>query len=144
MSECEQCIIKLNEERKSIKNIKDEFIVYTTVSNLGSRNVIEWLMNHDIDFVQRKVNITPLTKTELLEMLPYTENGLEDLLSSSGRLAKLEDHLLSKAIDVLIKHPRYIKKPILFNHKIVQSGFIEGEVHAFIPRQQRAKYYIGV
>lgn len=142
MSDYKKCIVNLN--AKSKKNENNIVIVYTSTSNLGSKNAVEWLTNHEVNFFQRKVNLFPLSKTELLEMLPYTENGLDDLLSYSGRKANLEELSLSKAIDVLIEHPRYIKKPILFNHKIVQSGYIEVEIHAFIPRQQRVKYFIGV
>jgi len=144
MSKYKKCLVKLNDSKKASNKETEELIIYTTVSNLGSRNAVEWFTTHEVDFVHRKVNIQPLTKEEILEFLSYTENGFDDLLSFPGRQAQLEDIPLSKAIDVLIKHPRYIKKPIIFNHKIVQVGFIKGEVHAFIPRNQRAKYYMGV
>lgn len=119
-------------------------IIYTTSSNLGSRKATEWFQEQGLEYKQIRVNKTPLTKEQFLELLVHSENGLSDFLSLSGQSLELDSLSLNDAIDILIKNPRFIKKPIIFDGKTVFCGFVDTELGVFIPKEQRTKHYLGV
>lgn len=118
--------------------------IYTEAGNLQCKKAVKWLIENEVKYKEIKVNKKPLTKIELLEIVSLTENGLEDILSRMGREAELEKSLLNEALDILVQVPHFVKKPILYNGKIIQSGYNETEIRAFIPREQREHYYVGI
>ncbi|WP_427814914.1 ArsC/Spx/MgsR family protein (plasmid) [Enterococcus sp. 22-H-5-01] len=115
-------------------------IIYTESSNLRSRKAVEWLKMNNIDYFEVRVNRHPFNLKDLKNLLKYTENGLDDLLSRSGQNAELNELSLEEALTIIIRNPNFLKKPILFDGKTVQSGFNDSEIRVFIPRSQREKY----
>lgn len=118
--------------------------IYTEGSNARCKKAVQWLEDHEVAFKQVNIIKTPLTKEDLLKIVTVTESGLNDLLSDTGRKAGLDDLLLHEALEVLVRNPKFVKKPILYNGKIVQSGYNDTQISAFIPREQREHYYVGM
>jgi len=118
--------------------------IYTETGNLQCRKSVRWLKENKVQYQEIRVNKQPLVMEELLEIVSLTNNGLEDILSRAGLCAELENCSLNEALDILVRVPYFVKKPILFNGKIVQSGFNDTEIRAFIPREQREHYYVEI
>ena len=43
-------------------------------------------------------------------------------------------------IDLMVKHPELIRRPLLFNDQQLQVGFSEDDIRSFLPRQVRRKH----
>lgn len=115
-------------------------IVYSENSNSRSRHALAWLREHEIEFKEVRVNHSPLTASQIKEFLEHTENGLDDLLSHTGKNAELDEYSFDDALKIVVKNPSFIKKPILFNGKVVMSGFNKSDIRVFIPREQRKQH----
>jgi len=75
-------------------------------------------------------------------MLKYSENGFEDIISTRSKIFKEtnlepEDMRFSELADFIIANPTILKRPIIINDQIMQTGYNEDEIRAFIPREFR-------
>ncbi|WP_427814878.1 ArsC/Spx/MgsR family protein (plasmid) [Enterococcus sp. 22-H-5-01] len=117
-------------------------IIYTDTSNLSSKKAVNWLKENDILFTEIKLNKIPITKRELKNLLSFSENGLDDLLSASGHKEGFDDLTLEEALDKVILNPRFLKKPIICDERTLQTGFNDEMIRVFIPKNKRKKYII--
>ncbi|AQW21068.1 hypothetical protein PL11_003590 [Lentilactobacillus curieae] len=116
--------------------------LYVSSSSASSRKAKEWLEANGIEFKERNIGRKPLTRDEIKQLLSLTENGSEDIVSTRARMygkikSKIDNLTLSQLIDVLVKNQELIKRPIIFNDRIMQIGFSEEDIRAFLPRSVR-------
>lgn len=114
--------------------------IYTSSGNQSCHKSIEWFLKNNIDYKEKNIIKESITKKELFEILKYCENGVDDLLSTTGKKAELENLTLNEVVGLLIKFPKFLKTPIIANEKVVNCGFSEYEIRAFIPKNQRTIY----
>jgi regulatory protein spx len=75
-------------------------------------------------------------------MLKYSENGFEDIISTRSKVFKEsqlepEEMMFSELAEFIIENPTVLKRPIIINEQIMQTGYNEDEIRAFIPREFR-------
>lgn len=127
-------------------------IVYTDSSSKSCRNALNWFKEHDIHIVERRINQgNELTRSEVFTLLELSQNGFEDLLSL--RSNKVQDLLhelnrctVNEAVDMIIKYPKLLKKPLITDGKKIYAGFNAEHIRCFIPEKRRIenlkKYYL--
>ncbi|GAY72323.1 Spx/MgsR family RNA polymerase-binding regulatory protein [Lentilactobacillus kosonis] len=116
--------------------------LYVSSSNASSRKAREWLEDHNIEFQIRNMIKEPLTQNEIKQLFSLSENGSEDLVSTRAKKyseikSTINDFTLSQLIDILVKHQELIKRPIITNGYMMQVGFSEEDIRAFLPRSVR-------
>ncbi|MGQ2282791.1 Spx/MgsR family RNA polymerase-binding regulatory protein [Apilactobacillus kunkeei] len=116
--------------------------LYVAPSSASSRKARAWLKAHDIDFRERNINSNPLNADEVKQILRLTENGSEDIISTRSKIFKklnidFDSLSLSDLVDLVVKYPDLIKRPIVFDDKRLEVGYNEEEIRRFLPRSIR-------
>ncbi|KRN42229.1 transcriptional regulator Spx [Fructilactobacillus fructivorans] len=116
--------------------------LYVAPSSTSSRKARAWLKDHNIPFKERNINSNPLNADEVKQILRLTENGSEDIISTRSNVFKklhlnLDDLSLTELVDLLVKYPDLIKRPIIFDDKRLEVGYNEEEIRRFLPRDVR-------
>ncbi len=116
--------------------------LYTSSSCSSCRKAKRWFEDHKIAFREKNIIGIRLTRNDIINMLKYSENGFEDIISTRSKIFK-ESHLepedmrFSELADFIIDNPTILKRPIIINDQIMQTGYNEDEIRAFIPREFR-------
>ncbi|CAI2560168.1 transcriptional regulator Spx [Apilactobacillus kunkeei] len=116
--------------------------LYVAPSSASSRKARAWLKGHDIAFRERNINSNPLNADEVKQILRLTENGSEDIISTRSKIFKklnidFDSLSLSDLVDLVVKYPDLIKRPIVFDDKRLEVGYNEEEIRRFLPRSIR-------
>ena len=116
--------------------------LYVAPSSASSRKARAWLKGHDIAFRERNINSNPLNADEVKQILRLTENGSEDIISTRSKIFKklnidFDSLSLSDLVDLVVKYPDLIKRPIVFEDKRLEVGYNEEEIRRFLPRSIR-------
>ncbi|KRM69721.1 MULTISPECIES: transcriptional regulator Spx [Apilactobacillus] len=116
--------------------------LYVAPSSASSRKARAWLKAHNIAFKERNINSNPLNVDEIKQILRLTENGSEDIISTRSNIFKklnldLDELSLSELVDLVVKYPDLIKRPIIFDDKRLEIGYNEEEIRRFLPRSVR-------
>ena len=116
--------------------------LYVAQSSASSRKARAWLKGHDIAFRERNINSNPLNADEVKQILRLTENGSEDIISTRSKIFKklnidFDSLSLSDLVDLVVKYPDLIKRPIVFDDKRLEVGYNEEEIRRFLPRSIR-------
>lgn len=116
--------------------------LYVAPSSASSRKARKWLQSNNISFNERNIAKDPLNSDEIKELLRLTENGSEDIISTRSNTFNslhidLDSLNLSKLINLLVKHPDLIKRPLIFDDKQLQVGFSEENIRSFLPKSVR-------
>ncbi|KOY76483.1 ArsC family transcriptional regulator [Apilactobacillus kunkeei] len=116
--------------------------LYVAPSSASSRKARAWLKGHDIAFRERNINSNPLNGDEVKQILRLTENGSEDIISTRSKIFKklnidFDSLSLSDLVDLVVKYPDLIKRPIVFDDKRLEVGYNEEEIRRFLPRSIR-------
>ncbi len=125
--------------KNSIETIKDRVIVYTSASCVSCRKVIEWLKNHEIEYLEKRILVTALKVEEIKRILRFTHKGLEDIISKRSKIIrekKIEINKLTtdEAIALVQTHPSILRRPILIQESMKQLivGFSEENIEIFL------------
>lgn len=116
--------------------------LYVAPSSSSSRRAEKWLKSHDIQFKKRDISKRPLSAEDLKQILRLSENGSDDLISKrchSFKKLKINfDNLrVSQLIDLMVKYPDLIRRPLIFDDRQLQVGFSEEGIRSFLPREAR-------
>lgn len=116
--------------------------IYTQSSCSSSRKAIKWLKENDIPYVEKRISSQPLTLAEFKNILRMTEDGTDEIIATnSNDFKKLDveiDQLsIQELYELIRKHPRLLRSPILLDEKRLQVGYNEMDIRRFIPRKVR-------
>lgn len=116
--------------------------LYTQKGNRSSNLARQWLIAHNIEFKEKNFSKTPPTQKDLKYILSFTENGLDDIISTRSKyyqniVDKLSLMPLNFALDLLCEHPTLLRRPIVAGHGKLLVGFSEENIRCFIPREYR-------
>lgn len=116
--------------------------LYTSSSCSSCRKAKRWFDSNNIKYREKNIIGIKLTKNDIMNMLKYSENGFEDIISTRSKVFKEsdlqpEEMKFSELSDFIIKNPTVLKRPIMINEQIMQTGYNEDEIRAFIPREFR-------
>ena len=117
-------------------------ILYTSTSCSSCRKAKRWFESYNIKYVEKNIISIKLTRNDIINMLKYSENGFEDIISTRSKV--FNDYNLdpdtmkfSELADFIIENPTVLKRPIIINDQIMQTGYNQDEIRAFIPRELR-------
>ncbi|HBL3435816.1 TPA: Spx/MgsR family RNA polymerase-binding regulatory protein [Enterococcus faecium] len=115
--------------------------LYTSPSCTSCRKARAWLQEHQIPFVERNIFSEPLNSSELKAILQMTEDGTEEIISTSKVFQKLnmdlDDLPLQELLELVQNNPGLLRRPIMIDDKRLQVGFNEDEIRRFLPRDVR-------
>lgn len=117
--------------------------IYTQSSCSSSRKAIKWLKEHHIQFNEKRITSQPLTLAEFKNILRMTEDGTDEIIATNSNDFKnldidIDQLSIQELYDLIQKHPRMLRSPILLDEKRIQVGYNEMDIRRFIPRKVRA------
>ena len=116
--------------------------LFTSPSCTSCRKAKAWLIENDIEFVERNIFSEALTTDEIKNILSITEHETEDIISfRSKTFQKLNLDIESMSIQQLYKviqdNPGMLRRPIIVDDKRLQVGYNEDEIRRFLPKEIR-------
>lgn len=118
--------------------------LYTSSSCSSCRKAKKWLEENQIPFKEKNIIGIRLTRGDIINMLKFSDNGFEDIISTRSKIYKdsnldTDEMRFGELADFIIDNPTILKRPIIINEKIMQTGYNKDEIRAFIPREFRNK-----
>ncbi|HFX4550605.1 TPA: Spx/MgsR family RNA polymerase-binding regulatory protein [Streptococcus agalactiae] len=116
--------------------------LFLSPSCTSCRKARAWLSKHEVAFEEHNIITSPLNKEELLQILSFTENGTEDIISTRSKVFKklaidVDELSTSSLMELISENPSLLRRPIILDKKRMQIGFNEDEIRAFLPRDYR-------
>jgi regulatory protein spx len=116
--------------------------LYTTPSCGSCRKAKAWLEEHQIDYIERNILAAALTVDEVKSILRLTEEGTSEIISTNSKTFQelninIESLPLNGFYELIIKHPKMLRRPIILDEKRLQVGYNEEEIRSFLPRKLR-------
>lgn len=117
--------------------------LYTTTSCNSCRKAKAWFEENQIDYIERNISHDPLKEDEIKSILSMTEKGTDEIISTRSKIPQklnieIDALSLQGLYDLIKNHPFILKRPIIIqDRKIMQIGYKEEEIRAFIPRKLR-------
>src|SRR5574342_580106 len=102
--------------------------LFLSPSCTSCRKARAWLNEHDVKFQEHNIITSPLSRDELMNILAFTENGTEDIISTRSKVFQkldidLDELSVSDLIDLISKNPGLLRRPIILDNKRMQIGF---------------------
>lgn len=81
-----------------------------------------------------------LTKEDLIDILKFSENGTDDLISPRSKIVKEQNidfssMTLNELLDFVIAHPTVMRRPIIIDDRKMEVGYDPYEITAFMPKE---------
>ena len=116
--------------------------VYTAPTCSSCRKVKKYFDSFHIDYVEKNILGTKLTREDIYKMLINSENGFEDIISTRSKIIKennidIENMKVSEVIDFIIENPTVLKRPIIVAPDDMQVGYNNDEISLFLPEEFR-------
>lgn len=116
--------------------------LFLSPSCTSCRKARAWLSKHEVAFEEPNIITSPLNKEELLQILSFTENGTEDIISTRSKVFQklaidVDELSTSSLMELISENPSLLRRPIILDKKRMQIGFNEDEIRAFLPRDYR-------
>lgn len=118
----------------------EEIKFYTYPSCTSCRKTKKWLVKEDVNFKERHLfRETPIHK-EMLELLSMTTEGMDELLAKRSQEYKklnvdVDSMTLSEVVNLLIEHPRLLRRPILTDGKKLVVGYNESALKNLVKKK---------
>lgn len=121
--------------------------LYSSPSCTSCRKAKQWLVDHNLPFIERNLNKEPLRAEDVKAMLRLTEYGTEELISTRSKIFSeltidLDDMSINKLIDLIVMYPSLLKRPIILDDQRMQIGYNDDEIRRFLPREVRQRELI--
>lgn len=119
--------------------------VYTSSSCSSCRKAKKWLKDFGIDYVERNIFVSKLTREEIIAILQKTENGFDDIISTRSKVFKdlkvdLNDMTFDELVNFIEANPSVLKRPIIIDDRRIQIGYNDEEIRVFVPKELREYY----
>lgn len=116
--------------------------IYTSPSCASCRKAKKWLNEYGIDYVEKNIFVSKLSKEELKSILEKTVHGFEDIISTRSKIFKekeldIEDMTINDLLEFIEHNPSVLKRPIIIDDRRLQIGYNDEEIRVFIPREMR-------
>lgn len=117
-------------------------VLYTSPGCSSCRKVKQWLKDHELQYTEKNIFKTMLNKDEIKYLLSRSENGTDDLISKRSKIIQegqieLDDMSMNDLVDFVQLNPSILRRPIILSSKVLQIGYDEEEIDAFVPRELR-------
>ncbi len=117
-------------------------VIYTSPSCSSCRKAKKWFDEHNIKYREKNIINTKLLKDDIYLMLKNSENGFDDIVSTRSKIFEnksinFQDMKFQELMDFIIENPTLLRRPIIVDDRIMQVGYNNDEIRAFIPKQYR-------
>ena len=120
---------------------------YLTTSNGSSRKIREYLESNNIQYEAQITDHEPLSFEQLKEILMYTDNGIDDIISERSKAYSdltaqgidFNDLTLREFHQLVYQHPRLLKAPILVAKNTTIIGYNEENLGTLKSRKERKR-----
>lgn len=118
--------------------------LYTSPSCSSCRKVKKYFKQYNIDYVEKNILTTPLTRDDIFKMLINSENGFEDIISTRSNVFKekgqeIETMKIHDLIDFIVANPSVLKRPIIVTDYEIQVGYNDDDIELFLPQEIRER-----
>lgn len=118
--------------------------LYTSPSCSSCRKVKKYFKQYNIEYVEKNILTTPLTRDDIFKMLINSENGFDDIISIRSNIykenyKKIEKMKIHDLIDFIIENPSVLKRPIIVTDYEIQVGYNDDDIELFLPREIRER-----
>ena len=116
--------------------------IYTTPSCASCRKAKKWFDQYNIPYSEKNIFSIKLSKEDIFKMLANSENGFEDIISTSSKVfkeKKLNPDSMSvkELVEFIIENPSVLKRPIIINDNELQVGYNNEDITIFLPKELR-------
>ena len=116
--------------------------LYTSPSCSSCRKVKKYFKQYNIDYIEKNILTTPLTRDDIFKMLINSENGFEDIISTRSNIYKersdeIEAMKIHDLIDFIVANPSVLKRPIIVTDYEIQVGYNDVDIELFLPQEIR-------
>lgn len=116
--------------------------LYFHTNDPSKRKAVKWLAEHDVDINQRNIENDPLTEAEIKHLLTLSIDGTDELISKRSKFTKAlnmdpDQMTINQLTAAILKTPRILKNPIIFDKKKITAGFDLEKIGAFMPKSLR-------
>lgn len=116
--------------------------IFVSPSCTSCRKAKIWLEEHDLAFSEKNIYHEPLSREEIKEILMLTDEGTEEIISYRSQAynnleVDLDDLSMNELLDLFVKEPSLIRRPIIMDDRRLQIGYSEEEIRMFLPREVR-------
>jgi regulatory protein spx len=113
----------------------------------STRKAKQWFSKHGIQYEERNILKKPLTVSDLQAILRMTVDGTDEIISTRSKVYKelnldIESLPLQELLELIHKHPRLLRSPIMVNDKRLQVGYHEDDIRQFLPRKTRERQWM--
>lgn len=113
------------------------------------KKVRTYLQNNNMSYASQNLKDTPLEWEQLLEILMYTENGIEDILAyKSVEYAELiaqgidfDDLTLTQFHELVVNQPKLLRSPITVIKNNTFVGYTSEDMTVLQSREERMSGY---
>lgn len=107
--------------------------VYTAPGSRSGRNVVKWLKEHNLSFIEKNIFSSDLHVFEIREILERCENGTDDIISKNSKIIRgtkldLNSMKMNDLIDFIKTNPSVLKRPIVLDEHHFLVGYNEEEI----------------
>lgn len=118
--------------------------LYTSPSCSSCRKVKKYFKQYNIDYVEKNILTTPLTRDDIFKMLINSENGFEDIISTRSNIFKekgqeIDSMKMHDLIDFIVANPSVLKRPIIVTDYEIQVGYNDDDIEIFLPKEIRER-----
>ncbi len=116
--------------------------IFTSPSCTSCRKAKAWFEENNIAYEERNIFQEALTKEEVKLILQMTEDGTSEIISTRSKAyaelgVDIDSFPLNQLIDLIVKEPGLLRRPIMLDNKRFQVGYNEDEIRRFLPRSVR-------
>ncbi|WP_405097826.1 Spx/MgsR family RNA polymerase-binding regulatory protein [Oceanobacillus sp. FSL H7-0719] len=113
----------------------------------STRKAKQWFNKQSIQYTERNILKNPLTVGELQGILRMTVDGTDEIISTRSKIYKdldldIEALPLQELLELIHKHPRLLRSPIMVDEKRLQVGYHEDDIRQFLPRKTRERQWL--
>ncbi|MGX7302685.1 Spx/MgsR family RNA polymerase-binding regulatory protein [Enterococcus gilvus] len=120
--------------------------MFVQKSHVSCKKLLNWLDEQGVNYEKRYIDEVPLSEKELLNILSFTENGFEEILSTRSLKNQLnltesdiEPLSVKQLVALMVKNPSLIKRPFVIRGEKLYIGYDKDQVYTLIPKDVRYK-----
>jgi len=104
--------------------------------------VKSYFKQYNIDYTEKNILNTPLTRDDVFKMLYNSENGFEDIISTRSNVFKEKGENIDKMkihelVNFIVSNPSILKRPIIVTEYEIQVGYNDDDIELFLPKEIR-------
>lgn len=116
--------------------------MYTSFGCTSAIKAKQYLQDHNLPYVEKNIQNSPLNKEEIKYLLMRSPNGTEDIISTRSKPFKelntpLEELSMNDLVTFIQANPTVLKRPIIVNQDQFVVGYDDDEITSFIPSHLR-------